>query len=141
MIGAIHDMCYVYGVQVRRKQLGGYFHDQGFHFDGSAVRSFIEKMRAERDGANANQVRQHFAEVLEGDALDIRRAAVGLPEYLSYLLDLHYVVPRGFAPTKQKIDAMSELFPAKVKGKRGYYAGLDRLHTWIAGRICTQEVA
>lgn len=136
MIDAIHDMCVTYGIKVRRVYLGGYFNREGgFHFDGAATRSVMHKIEKEREGAADVQSRQHFKEVLDGDALIIRRASIGMAEHRRYLLDLHYVVPKVFVPTKCKIACMEELFPERISNRQAYYDEIDAMHEWLSGRV------
>jgi hypothetical protein len=135
MIDVINEMCVNYGRQMRRVCLGGYMTDTGFHFDGASPRSVMDKVW-EGHGSPV----QYFPEVLEGDALIVRRACQGLIEHRQYLLNLHYVLPRRFFPTKRKVQVMADMFPEKYSSKRHYYENIDKLHVWIAARVpCESE--
>ncbi len=135
VIDAIHEMCHTYGRQMRRVFLGGYHTENGFHFDGAAPKSVMDDIRKERDGASQGTTHRVFAEVLEGEALMIRRATEGLPEHRLYLLNLHYVLPKRDFPTKRKVQCMCDMFPDRYTSKHHYYDELDRLHVWLAARV------
>lgn len=147
VIDAIHEMCVVYGIQMRRAKLGGYFNRDGsFHYDGAAPRSPADKIRKEGEGAATNQVTQHFAEVLTGEALLVRRALDGMPEHLRHAVDLHYIVPKSWSPVKRKVENLRALFPRYIRSRQTYYDALDRAHLWIAARVphetnCQDNVA
>lgn len=140
MIAWVQDYCLMYGVKMRRHVLGGRYYDnpdgtRQFHFDGAAAKSLMHRISQWGVGALDGEVVQHYPQWLEGEALEVWRAAQGLIEHRRYLLDIHYLIPKQEVPTKQKVQSMRELFPDRVKNKQAYYDEMDRLHEWLAARM------
>lgn len=84
-----------WGKQKRRIWEGGAVSRNGHrHIDGYA-NSLLGRIREEREGAGQGaRTVQHWPEVYHGQALEVQRALIGIPERPHLVLHLHYVFPR-----------------------------------------------
>lgn len=128
MIDWVQDYGIIWGINQRRVEFGGVFRPDGtFHFDGSMAKSAAARVFEGHGGHS-----QYFAEVLTGESLLFRRAMQGLNEARIYLLFYRYVIPKGWMSTKQKINALMDMFPDVFKNRQSFYDELDRTHERIA---------
>lgn len=136
MIGHIHAMFKEWGDAKRRILRGSDRHPTHPKIDGWA-QSFAGKVMEDHVRAGAGNRDQHYPEVFEGTALDIARALKGADEALSNVAYVHYVLT---VPVKRKVVWYGESI-AKPVSLRDYWATIDRLHYWTAGRldVCTKK--
>lgn len=134
MIEWVDDAFRAWGLQKRRIYFGGFFAGEHFHHDGHAKRSVAAKIYEEREGASESALRQHWEEVLTGEALMVSRTLPGIPEHWHWMAIYRYVVPNKIVDPKTKKLWLREAFPEKFKARDDYYDHLHSLHTWVTAR-------
>ena len=141
MIESIDLMCRIWGVQKRRILSGrSPLGDE----DGWSRETLFARIREMQEHAGAKReypVQKVIETYTNTDALTIHRAAHGMPENLSMILFVHYVVPHNFRLGVKRKAAWLNV------SVREYWVILDRAHHWLAGRVeaidgerLTQEV-
>ncbi len=135
----VKDVMTVWGIQVRRRELGGRTHPtepadgkadpfRDWHIDGYAQASVAGKAFDARGGDVGAGFDRKFPEGLLGDALKVSIALKGAPMHLQNIAFVHYVIPKDDAHVKQKANKLG--YP----DVRAYYRDMDKLHIWVEAR-------
>jgi hypothetical protein len=99
------------------------------HVDGYAE-SIMGRIKDERVAAAGDGARsQHWDEVYWGDALDVQRATVGMPEVPSDALHIKYVWDPEFGLSPRR---KAEILGLK---ERAYWEAVGRAEFWIFARL------
>lgn len=133
MIDWVKEVLIVWGLQRRRRDLGGIAYqregEQRWHWDGWPPRSIQGKSKDEGEGASHTAEGQHYPEGMTGEGLEVARALHGAPEAIQAVAYVHYVIPKQVASIKEKTHELG------YANSKAYYNDLDRLHIWIAARF------
>lgn len=112
--------------EYRRILRGGIHYPDGtWHVDGWPPLSPAGKLKDEGEGLGQGEIRQYFAEVYSKDALDIRRAMVGMPEELRLVIILRYVVRKEAKVCADSMDI----------SRARYFILLESAHSYLRGRL------
>lgn len=134
MVDGIKDACEAWGRAVR-----WILQSRG---EGYPTMATFERAREGELSANdIVTVRQHFGEVMLGDALAVSRAVRGeppfvqaMPERLHRLIFLQYVVPRRDA-RRHKITIDMKASEMGIENRKDYYVLLENAHHYLLARI------
>jgi hypothetical protein len=98
------------------------------HVDGYA-QSIMGRIKDERVAAGDGCRSQHWDEVYWGDALDVQRASVGMPEMPNDALHVKYVWDPEFGLSPRQ---KAEILGLK---ERAYWEAVGRAEFWIFARL------
>ena len=118
----VQEMCRRWARAKLRIWNGG---DGKGHEDGWPASSIAGRIREEGEGSGQGPLRQHYAEVMVGEALIVARAIEGMAFGQRLCLHLHYLTK---APVREKAKFVG-ISPA------GYWSLLGVAHGQIAGYV------
>lgn len=123
----VQEMCRRWARAKLRIWNGG---DGKGHEDGWPASSIAGRIRDEGEGLGQGAIRQHYAEVMVGEALLVERVVKGMPFKQRLVLHLHYIIHPGSAKEKAKSAEVSVA---------SYWSILNNAHARIEGFIDALE--